>query len=118
MKEEDCNKTQIFYPKTKRCIKKDTKKAIEYLFNKGDKTIHMIYEKVDGKIVKRCEKGKIRNQATRKCIKDRKSKNKSNSLDKKIDAIKKMNDFINLKYFCSALFLSFSCIAISIFLLR
>ena len=99
MKEEDCNKMQIFYPKTKRCIKKDTKKAIEYLFNKGDKTIHMIYEKVDGKIVKRCEKGKIRNQATRKCIKERKSKNKSNSLDKKIDAIKRvkkaLSPFIN-----------------------
>jgi len=112
MKEEDCNKTQIFYPKTKRCIKKDTKKAIEYLFNKGDKTINEIYEKVDGKIVKRCEKDKIRNPDTKRCIKTKiikkmvnkevkinlkskrnvkdKIKKVSASLNTKIDAIKKV----------------------------
>ena len=100
MKESDCNKTQIFYPKTKRCIKKNTKKAIEYLFNKGDTTIHKKYEMVDGKIVKQCEKTKIRNPDTKRCIKNKNViKNKSVSLGKKIEAIKKakkaLSPFVN-----------------------
>jgi hypothetical protein len=112
MKESDCNKTQIFYPKTKRCIKKDTKKAIEYLFSNGNSSINKLYEMVDGKIVKKCEKTKVRNPETKRCVKVKISKkektiepikkvpkvkkvnkipivNKSVSLGKKIEAIKK-----------------------------
>ena len=114
MKEEDCNKTQIFYPKTKRCIKKDTKKAIEYLFTKGDKTIKKLYEMIDGKVVKKCEKPKIRNPETKRCVNPKKAKiektiipkipkvkkNKNLvSLGKKIEAIKKakraLTPFVN-----------------------
>jgi hypothetical protein len=84
MKEKDCKENQILNPKTKRCINKDSKKAIEYLFNIGDKTIHKLYELVDEKIVKRCDKDKIRNLKTKRCI------NKPVSLDKKIEAIKKI----------------------------
>jgi hypothetical protein len=87
MKEKDCKENQIFNTKTKRCINKDTKKAIEYLFNIGDKTIHKLYEKIDGKIVKRCDKDKIRNLKTKRCI------NKPLSLDKKIEAIEKLYAF-------------------------
>ena len=88
MKDKDCNKNQILNLKTKRCINKDSKKAIEYLFNIGDKTIHKLYEKIDGKIVKRCDKDKIRNLKTKRCIKV--NNNKPVSLDKKIVAIKKI----------------------------
>ena len=111
MKEEDCDNTQIFYPKTKRCIKRDTKKAIEYLFNKGDPTIQNIYEKVDGKIIKRCVRPKIRNPDTKRCIKSKnipsikkvlkviEKKKVSVSLNKKIEAIKKvkkaLSPFVN-----------------------
>jgi hypothetical protein len=83
MKDKDCKENQIFNTKTNRCINKDSKKAIEYLFNIGDKTIHKLYELVDGKIVKRCDKDKIRNLKTKRCI-------KVNSLDKKIEAIEKI----------------------------
>ena len=109
MKAEDCNKNQIFYPKTKRCINKDSKKAIEYLFNIGDDEIHKIYEEVDGKIIKRCEKPKIRNPETKRCVNPKNIKTeksmtlgkkslgkktevmkKSVSLGKKIEALKKV----------------------------
>jgi hypothetical protein len=90
MKAEDCNKNQIFYPKTKRCINKDSKKALEYLFNIGDEAIHKIYEEVDGKIIKRCEKPKIRNPETKRCV-NPKSMNlrKTTSLGKKTEVMKK-----------------------------
>jgi hypothetical protein len=99
MKEEDCNKTQIFYPKTKRCIKKDTKKAIEYLFTKGNTTINKLYELVDGKIVKKCEKPKIRNPESKRCVKDKNVKIKKtiNSLYKKVDEKKENPNVINVK---------------------
>lgn len=103
MNEKNCNNTQIYYPKTKRCIKKDTKKAIEYLFSIGDKTIHKLYEEIDGKIVKKCDKNKIRNPQTNRCIKEKKERiiinpkvkiNKKNEisvlLDKKIEAIRRV----------------------------
>ena len=113
MKETDCNKSQILNPKTKRCINKDTKKAIEILFNQKNKNILKLYELINGIIVKKCDKDKVRNEKTNRCIKkksidekvkksnllekktkkvnelDKKTK-KSNSLDKKIDAIKKV----------------------------
>ena len=44
MKDKDCKENQIFNTKTNRCINKDSKKAIEYLFNIGDKTIHKLYD--------------------------------------------------------------------------
>ena len=121
MKESDCDKTQIFYPKTKRCIKKDTKKAIEFLFNNEDKTIKKLYEMVNGKIIKKCEKPKVRNPDTKRCVKPtakilteikkslkptnilltkaKKSVKKPASLNTKINAIKKarkaLSPFIN-----------------------
>jgi hypothetical protein len=92
MKESDCNKTQIFYPKTKRCINKNTKKAIEYLFNNGNSSINKLYEMVDGKIVKRCEKTKIRNPETKRCVKVKISKKEKS---KKVEDIKKAKKVIN-----------------------
>ena len=86
--DKDCKENQILNLKTKRCINKDSKKAIEYLFNIGDKTIHKLYEKIDGKIVKRCDKDKIRNLKTKRCIKV--NNNKPVSLDKKKEAIEKI----------------------------
>jgi hypothetical protein len=92
MKENNCNKSQILNPKTKRCINKNTKKAIEILFQQKDKEILKKYEIVDNKIVKKCEKPKNRNPETKKCVKDKKIEviKKSKSLDKKIEAIKKV----------------------------
>jgi hypothetical protein len=69
MKEKDCKTNQIFNEKTKRCINKDTKQAIEILFNQKNKTILNLYEIIDGKIVKKCEKPKIRNLETKRCVK-------------------------------------------------
>jgi uncharacterized protein (UPF0218 family) len=88
MKDNDCKENQIFNTKTNRCINKDSKKAIEYLFNIGDKTIHKLYELVDGKIVKRCDKDKIRNLKTNRCVKVK--NDKPLLLDKKIEAIEKI----------------------------
>jgi len=104
MKEKDCNKSQILNPKTKRCIGKNTKQAIEILFNKNDKQILKLYEMIDGKIVKKCEKPKIRNPETNRCVNKIKKqkqnqKPKINSLDLKINAIKRakkaLSPFIN-----------------------
>lgn len=106
MREEDCNKTEIFNPKTRRCIGKNTKQGIEILFNKDDKEIHKLYEKVNGKIVKKCKKPKIRNPETNRCVnkikeikKRENKKSKINSLELKIDAIKRvkkaLSPFIN-----------------------
>ena len=86
--DKDCKENQILNLKTKRCINKDSKKAIEYLFNIGDKTIHKLYEKIDGKIVKRCDKDKIRNLKTKRCIKV--NNNEAILLDKKKEAIEKI----------------------------
>ena len=69
MKETDCNKSQILNPKTKRCINKDTKKAIEILFNQKNKNILKLYELINGIIVKKCDKDKVRNEKTNRCIK-------------------------------------------------
>lgn len=101
MKEKDCDKTQILNPKTKRCIGKNTKQALEILFNKNDKQVRKLYEMVNGKIVKKCDKPKIRNPETNRCVNKIKEikKPKINSLDLKINAIKRakkaLSPFIN-----------------------
>jgi len=100
MKEKDCKSNQVLNPKTKRCVKKDTKNGIEILFNQNDKKIHELYEKIGNKIVKKCEKPKIRNLITKRCVKeDNKAIKKPKSLSKKIEAIKKvkkvLSPFIN-----------------------
>jgi len=87
MKEKDCKDNEILNPKTKRCVKNDTKIGIEILFNQKDNDILNKYEMIDGKIVKKCEKDKIRNQETKRCVK---KITKSNSLSKKVEAIKKV----------------------------
>ena len=68
MKEINCKDNQILNPATKRCINRDTKKAIEILFRMNDENIHKIYESVNGQIIKRCEDGKIRNPETNRCV--------------------------------------------------
>jgi hypothetical protein len=86
---------EILNPKTKRYVKRDTKKGIEILFNQKDNEILKLYELVDGKIVKKCEKDKIRNLKTKRCVKNKEiKKDKSNDLNKKIEGIKidKSND--------------------------
>jgi hypothetical protein len=108
MKEKDCKDNEILNPKTKRCVKKDTKNGIEILFNQKDSDILNKYEMIDGKIVKKCEKDKIRNPETKRCIKKKVEeikkdktikKDKSNNLSKKVEAIKKvkkaLTPFIN-----------------------
>ena len=95
MKESDCDKTQIFYPKTRRCIKSDTKKAIEYLFLKGDKTINNLYEMVDGKIVRKCVKPKVRNPESKRCIKEKVIKKVPKVLEKEV--IKKVPKVLEKK---------------------
>ena len=91
MKEINCKDNQILNPATKRCINRDTKKAIEILFRMNDENIHKIYESVNGQIIKRCEDGKIRNPETNRCV------NKVNKTKKavkpsliKTDVIKKL----------------------------
>jgi len=69
MKETDCNKTQIFNPKSKRCVNKDSKKGIELLLKKKDKSILKLYELINGKVLKKCPEGKIRNLENLKCVK-------------------------------------------------
>ena len=68
MKEINCKDNQILNPVTKRCINRDTKKAIEILYKMNDKNIHKIYELVNGRIIKRCEDGKNRNPETNRCV--------------------------------------------------
>ena len=89
MKETDCNKNQVYNPMTKRCVGKDTKKGIELLFNKKNKSILKLYELINGKIMKKCNEGKIRNPETLKCIKkvDKKVEKK---VDKKVDEERKI----------------------------
>jgi hypothetical protein len=91
MKEKDCKDNEILNPKTKRCVKNDTKIGIEILFNQKDNDILNKYEMIDGKIVKKCEKDKIRNQETKRCVKKNEATKitKSSYLNKKIEAIKK-----------------------------
>jgi len=89
MKEKHCKDNEILNPKTKRCVKKDTKNGIEILFNQKDNEILKLYELVDGKIVKKCEKDKIRNPETKRCVKKKVDEIKKDKTNKKVETIKK-----------------------------
>jgi hypothetical protein len=83
---KNCKENQIFNKETKKCVKKDSKKGIELLFNMKDSNTHKLYEIIDGKIVKKCEKDKIRNPKTKRCIKKIDVKSAiSGEMKKKID---------------------------------
>lgn len=82
--ENKCTKKQVYNPETKKCIKKDSKKGIEILFKNNDKETLKLYESINGKIVKKCPNGKIRNPKTLRCVVNKKEPIKlSLSINKK-----------------------------------
>lgn len=83
------SKNLVFNPETKRYIKRDSKKGIEILFKNKDKEILNSYELINGKIVKKCPNGKIRNPKTLRCA-TMKKEPMSSSMDKKKKAITKI----------------------------
>ena len=79
----------VFNPETKRYIKRDSKKGIEILFKNKDKEILRLYELINGKLMKKCPNGKIRNPKTLRCV-AMKDEPKKSSMDKKKRAITKI----------------------------
>jgi hypothetical protein len=73
-----CTKDKIYNKETKRCIKKDSKKGVELLYEMNDKKTHKLYEKIDGKIIKKITGG-------------------TNSIDmeKKVAAIKRVKQILS-----------------------
>jgi len=59
---------KVYNPETKRYVKRDSKKGIEILFKNKDKEILKSFEIVNGEIIKKCPKDKIRNPKTLRCI--------------------------------------------------
>jgi len=98
--ENKCTKKQVYNPETKKCIKKDSKKGIEILFKNNDKETLKLYESINGKIVKKCPNGKIRNPKTLRCVVNKKEPIKlSLSINKKKIAVNKiikvLSPFVN-----------------------
>ena len=73
---------KVYNPETKRYIKRDSKKGIEILFKNKDKDILKSFELINGKIVKKCLNGKIRNLKTLRCINKKLNKEPNKKLNK------------------------------------